>query len=59
MKVILTHEVTGLGTAGDVVDVKDGYARNFLFRRGLATAWTKGGQQGGWGQAPSYDEPPF
>ena len=37
MKVILTHEVTGLGTAGDVVDVKDGYARNFLLRRGLAT----------------------
>jgi large subunit ribosomal protein L9 len=45
MKVILTHEVTGLGTAGDVVDVKDGYARNFLFRRGLATAWTRGGQK--------------
>ena len=45
MKVILTHEVSGLGTAGDVVDVKDGYARNFLFRRGLATAWTKGGQK--------------
>ena len=45
MKVILTHEVTSLGTAGDVVDVKDGYARNFLFRRGLATAWTKGGQK--------------
>ena len=45
MKVILTHEVTGLGTAGDVVDVKDGYARNFLFRRDLATAWTKGGQK--------------
>lgn len=42
MKVILTHEVTGLGTAGDVVDVKDGYARNFLLRRGLATSWTKG-----------------
>ncbi|MBM6403543.1 50S ribosomal protein L9 [Phycicoccus sp. CSK15P-2] len=45
MKVILTHEVSGLGTAGDVVDVKDGYARNFLFKRGLATAWTKGGQK--------------
>ena len=45
MKVILINEVTGLGTAGDVVDVKDGYARNFLFRRGLATAWTKGGQK--------------
>jgi large subunit ribosomal protein L9 len=42
MKVILTHEVSGLGTAGDVVDVKDGYARNFLLRRGLATGWTKG-----------------
>ena len=42
MKVILTHEVTGLGTAGDVVDVKDGYGRNFLLRRGLATGWTKG-----------------
>ena len=45
MKVILTHEVSGLGAAGDVTDVKDGYARNFLFRRGLATAWTKGGQK--------------
>ena len=45
MKVILTHEVSGLGIAGDVVDVKDGYARNFLFRRDLATAWTKGGQK--------------
>ena len=45
MKVILTHEVTGLGTAGDVVDVKPGYARNFLFRRGLATAWTAGAQK--------------
>ncbi|NLJ53783.1 MAG: 50S ribosomal protein L9 [Intrasporangiaceae bacterium] len=45
MKVILTHEVSGLGTAGDVVDVKPGYARNFLMPRGLATAWTKGGQK--------------
>jgi large subunit ribosomal protein L9 len=45
MKVILTHEVSSLGTAGDVVDVKDGYARNYLFPRSLATAWTKGGQK--------------
>ena len=45
MKVILTHEVSGLGTAGDVIDVKPGYARNFLMPRGLATAWTKGGQK--------------
>lgn len=44
-KLILTNEVTGLGAAGDVVDVKDGYARNFLLPRGLATAWTKGGQR--------------
>ncbi len=45
MKIILTHEVHGLGSAGDVADVKDGYARNYLFPRGLATAWTKGGQK--------------
>ncbi|HET7303560.1 MAG TPA: 50S ribosomal protein L9 [Segeticoccus sp.] len=45
MKIILTHEVSGLGTAGDVVDVKDGYARNYLLPRKLATPWTKGGQQ--------------
>jgi large subunit ribosomal protein L9 len=44
-KLILTNEVSGLGTAGDVVEVRDGYARNFLFPRGLATAWTKGGQK--------------
>ena len=45
MKVILTHEVTGLGTAGDVVDVKDGYARNYLVPRGFAIRWTKGGEK--------------
>ena len=45
MKLILTQEVTGLGTPGDVVEVKDGYARNFLLPRSLATAWTKGGEK--------------
>ena len=45
MKLILTQEVTGLGTPGDVVDVKDGYARNFLLPRSLATPWTKGGEK--------------
>ncbi len=45
MKIILTHEVSGLGAPGDVVDVKDGYARNYLFPRKLATAWTTGGQK--------------
>ena len=47
MKLILTHEVTGLGTAGDVVEVKDGYARNFLFPRGLATAVDQGRREAG------------
>jgi large subunit ribosomal protein L9 len=45
VKLILTNEVSGLGAAGDVLDVKDGYARNFLLPRGLATPWTKGGQK--------------
>jgi large subunit ribosomal protein L9 len=43
-KLILTHEVTGLGEPGDVVEVKDGYARNFLIPRSLATPWTKGAE---------------
>ncbi|QNK53365.1 50S ribosomal protein L9 [Dermacoccus sp. PAMC28757] len=45
MKVILTHEVSKLGTAGDVVDVKPGFARNYLLPNNLATDWTKGGQK--------------
>jgi large subunit ribosomal protein L9 len=36
MKVILRGEVPGLGKRGEVVDVSDGYARNFLVPRGLA-----------------------
>lgn len=44
-KIILTHEVNGLGVAGDVVEVKDGYARNYLVPRGFATAWTAGAQR--------------
>jgi large subunit ribosomal protein L9 len=45
MKLILTQEVTGLGTPGDVVEVKDGYGRNYLVPRGLAVGWTKGGEK--------------
>jgi large subunit ribosomal protein L9 len=45
MKIILTHEVSGLVAAGDVVDVKDGYARNYLVPRGFAIRWTKGGEK--------------
>ncbi|WP_019135596.1 50S ribosomal protein L9 [Cellulomonas massiliensis] len=44
-KIILTHEVTGLGAPGDVVEVKDGYARNYLIPRNLATPWTKGAEK--------------
>ncbi|KAB8163322.1 50S ribosomal protein L9 [Streptomyces sp. 3MP-14] len=45
MKIILTNEVSGLGMAGDVVEVKDGYARNYLLPRGVAIRWTKGGEK--------------
>lgn len=44
-KLILTHEVDRLGAPGDVVEVKDGYARNYLLPRGYATRWTKGAQK--------------
>jgi large subunit ribosomal protein L9 len=45
VKLILTQEVSGLGAPGDVVEVKDGYGRNFLLPRGLAVAWTRGGEK--------------
>src|SRR5699024_11105862 len=45
MKLILTQPVFGLCVADDVVEVKDGYARNYLLPRKLGTAWTKGGQK--------------
>ena len=44
-KVILTNEVSGLGSAGDVIDVKNGYARNYLIPQGYAVAWTRGGEK--------------
>ena len=45
MKLILTQEVGGLGAPGDIVEVKDGYGRNFLVPRGFAIRWTKGGER--------------
>ena len=44
-KLILTQDVTGLGAPGDVVEVKNGYARNSLVPQGLAVAWTRGGEK--------------
>lgn len=45
MKLILTQEVDGLGAAGDVVEVRDGYGRNYLIPQGSAIRWTKGGEK--------------
>lgn len=45
MKLILTHEVTGLGAPGDVVEVAGGYGRNYLVPRGLAMRWTRGAEK--------------
>lgn len=44
-KLILTHEVTGLGAPGDVVDVKTGYGRNYLIPQGFAVPWSRGGEK--------------
>ncbi|MGB6570721.1 MAG: 50S ribosomal protein L9, partial [Trebonia sp.] len=45
MKLILTQEVGGLGTPGDVVDVAAGYGRNYLLPRGFAMPWTRGAEK--------------
>jgi len=45
MKLILTAEVSGLGAAGDVVEVKDGYGRNYLVPQGFAMRATKGAEK--------------
>ena len=42
MKVILNQEVRGVGAPGDIVDVSDGYGRNYLLPRNLARLATPG-----------------
>ena len=45
MKLILTQDVANLGAPGDVVEVKDGYGRNFLVPQGLAIVATRGAEK--------------
>ena len=45
MKIILTQEVSGLGSPGDVIEVKDGYGRNYLLPQGFAIKWTRGAEK--------------
>ena len=45
MKLILTGDVPNLGAPGDIVEVKDGYGRNYLLPRGLAIVATRGAQK--------------
>jgi len=45
MKLILTTAVDKLGIAGDIVDVRPGYGRNFLLPQGHAIAWTRGAEK--------------
>jgi large subunit ribosomal protein L9 len=45
MKLILTAEVEHLGVSGDIVEVKDGYGRNFLLPRGLAIVASRGAER--------------
>lgn len=45
MKLILTQEVSNLGGPGDIVEVKDGYGRNYLLPRHFAIRWTRGAER--------------
>ena len=45
MKLILTAAVDQLGVAGDIVEVKDGYGRNYLLPQGYAIKWTRGSEK--------------
>lgn len=45
MKLILTAPVEHLGVPGDIVEVKDGYGRNYLLPRSFAIKWTRGAEK--------------
>lgn len=44
MKLILTSTIDKLGVAGDIVEVRDGYGRNYLIPQGKAIRWSKGAE---------------
>jgi large subunit ribosomal protein L9 len=45
MKIILTQEVSNLGEPGDIVEVKNGYGRNYLLPQGFAISWSRGAEK--------------
>ncbi|MFV0406406.1 MAG: 50S ribosomal protein L9 [Propioniciclava sp.] len=45
MKLIMTAPVPHLGIAGEIVEVKDGYGRNYLLPQGFAIRWTRGAEK--------------
>ncbi len=45
MKIILTQEVSGLGSPGEIVEVKDGFGRNYLLPQGKAIPATRGAEK--------------
>jgi len=45
MKLILTATVDHVGIPGDIVEVKDGYGRNYLLPQGMAISWSKGAEK--------------
>lgn len=45
MKIILTQELSGVGSPGDVVEVKPGYGRNYLLPQGYAIPWSRGAEK--------------
>ena len=52
MQVLLRSDVAGVGRRGDIVDVADGHARNYLLPRGLAFVATDGAVAQATGQRP-------
>lgn len=56
MKVVLLKDVPGLGTRGQVRDVRDGYARNYLLPRGLAAEATAGNVRSLEGQKKAVED---